>query len=364
MTKAISAREFTAAAAATWVAVVDGLPGSIDTVAESAVPTHRFLRRAWYAAAVEAYGGVPRTIVVHEHGLPVAVLPMVGLGPRALGLMTVPGSYWPFRSLAVSIAASDAVPGALLDGVGAAARGLRIGPVYDRDPAASALIAAARARGWAVLDRFVAQSWLLDMAAQQQAGVWPRLSTLRKNRFHEKHLATHGALDWRFLDGPDWPDGFASLGAVEERSWIAARTDGGDAKFTRIGHIAFWRAAAHDPVLAGMFHAALLSVDGAPAAFSFDIDVGETKYAIANSYVPDFAKHSPGRLLYWRNLSDALGRGLTTVDWGAGDSGYKQVIGAEPGPAIRDWLLLRPGLPAAAGRALAWVWKRSGNAEN
>jgi CelD/BcsL family acetyltransferase involved in cellulose biosynthesis len=272
----------------------------------------------------------------------------------------VPGCYWPFRSFPLSLGASDAAAPALLDELACHARGLRIGPVCDGDPAVEPLLAAARARGWAVLDRFVARSWVLDMAAQRQAGVWPRLSTLRKNRFHEKHLAAHGALDWRFLDRADWPAGFASLGAVEERSWIASRTDGGDAKFTAAGHLAFWRAAARDPVLAGMFHAALLSVDGAPAAFSFDMDVGETKYAIANSYVPAFAKHSPGKLLYWRNLVDALDRGITRVDWGAGDSGYKQVIGAEPGPAMRDWLLLRPGLPAVIGRALGGVWRRSG----
>jgi len=39
------------------------------------------------------------------------------------------------------------------------------------------------------------------------------------------------------------------------------------------------------------------------------------------------------------------------------------VIGAEQGPAIRDWLLLRPGLPAVVGRLLASAWRRSGNVE-
>ena len=353
--------DFVAAVPAVRTTVADGLSPAIDGVAEAAAPTHRFLRAAWFAAAVEAYGGGPRTIVVTEDGVPVAALPLVPVGLRAFGLAAVPGCYWPFRSFPLSLAASPAAGVALLDGIAGIARGLRIGPVYDGDPGAGALIAAARARGWAVLDRFVAQSWLLDMAAQRHAGVWPRLSTLRKNRFHEKHLAAHGTLDWRFLDGADWPAGFAHLGNIEQRSWIATRTDGGDAKFTANGHLAFWQAAARDPVLAGMFHAALLTVDGVPAAFSFDLDAGETKYAIANSYVPAYAKHSPGKLLYWRNLTDALDRGIARVDWGAGDSGYKQVIGAEPGPAIRDWLLLRPGLPATIGRALRGSWRRSGN---
>ena len=222
------------------------------------------------------------------------------------------------------------------------------------------LFAAARQGGWAVLDRFVADSFLLDIAAARAAGPWPRNSTLRKNRFHEKHLAEHGALDWGFVSGTDWPVGFDALAAVERNSWIAARTDGRDAKFTADGHGAFWQVAAADPVLAGMMEAAILRVDGRPAAFSFDLLAGSLRYAIANSYDPAFAKHSPGKLLYWRNLARAADAGTQRIDWGAGDSGYKRVIGADRGPAIRDWLLLRPGLPALAGRALAGWWRRSG----
>jgi len=233
--------------------------------------------------------------------------------------------------------------------------------VYDDDAAAMPLIAAARASGWAVLDRFVADSWLLDMAALQTEGTWPRGSTLRKNRFHEKHLASHGTPDWRFLTGADWPAAFDDLAAIEAASWIASRTDGSDAKFTTTGHGAFWRAAAADPVVAAMLRAALLTIDGRPVAFSFDLDAGGLKYAIANSYDPAYARHSPGKLLYYRNLVEALGRGITRVDWGAGDSGYKQVIGADKGPAIRDWLLLKPGLPAFVGRLVRGLWRRSGH---
>ena len=277
------------------------------------------------------------------------------LGPRALGLAQVPGCYWPFRSFPLALGAGAARHGGVRSNDWRHTRdGVRIGPVYDGDPAAAALLAAARRAGLGGARPVRgARAGCSTWPRQRRDGVWPRLSTLRKNRFHEKHLAGHGALDWRFLDGTDWPAGVRAArrgrGAEldrDPRPMAATRSS------PHAGHLAFWQAAARDPVLAGMFHAALLTVDGAPAAFSFDLDAGETKYAIANSYVPAFAKHSPGKLLYWRNLVDALDRGITRVDWGAGDSGYKQVIGAEPGPALRDWLLLRPGMPAAAGRAL------------
>lgn len=334
--------------------LVNGLSPAIDTVAEAAPESRWFLRRAWYAAAG---GERPRTLIVTRDGRAVLALPLVDRSAR-LGVAEVPGSYWPFRSFPVAqdTPASDAVLAALAGAV----RAVRIGPAYDDDPGVAPLLAAARARGWAVLDRFVADSWLLDMGVLVDEGGWPRSSTLKKNRSHEKHLAAHGALDWRFLGASDWPGAFAALGEVERKSWIAARTDGRDAKFTDTGHLAFWRAAAADPVLAGMMRAALLTVDGRPAAFSFDLETGGTCYAIANSYDPAFARHSPGKLLYWRNLVQARDRGVRTVDWGAGDSGYKQIIGATRGPAMRDWLLLRPGLPAALGRLLAGAWRRSG----
>jgi CelD/BcsL family acetyltransferase involved in cellulose biosynthesis len=362
MTKPMLLAEFTRLPPTTRAIVLDGLSGATDMVTEAGPETHRFLRYQWFAAALAAYGGAARTILVEDDGDPVIALPMVSFGPGPARLAAVPGCYWPFRSFPVAMAAGQGAYDVLLDRLGQEVNALRIGPVADGDFSLTPLLATARAKGWATLDRFVADSYLLDIAAACEKGTWPRNSTLRKNRFHEKHLAEQGALDWRFLRAAEWGEGgFDALAAIEEKSWIADRTDGRDAKFTAAGHGAFWRAAASDPVLAEMMGAALLSVDGAPAAFSFDINAGALKYAIANSYDPAFAKFSPGKLLYYRNLERAMANGITDVDWGAGDSGYKSAIGAEKGPAIRDWMLVRPGLPAMLGHALRSVWERSGN---
>lgn len=339
--------------------VVDGLPACIDVVAERGPASHAFLRHGWFAAAAEAYGGHARTLVVHEAGGPVLALPVTPVGPRALGIATVPGCYWPFRSFPAA-GASEAALDVTLTHLANAVRVLKIGPVPDGDPAVAPLIAAAQRRGWAVLDRFVGDSWLFGLGDAVRAGDWPRASTLKKNRFHNKHLAAHNTLDWRIGDETDWPATFDDLAAVEEKSWIGERTDGRDAKFTASGHGAFWRACARDPTLRKMLRSAVLNVDGAPAAFSFDLVAGDTAYAIANSYDPAYAKYSPGKLLYTRNLVDLAASGVCIVDWGMGDGGYKRVIGAEPGPALRDWLLVRPGLAAMAARAAAAWWARSG----
>jgi CelD/BcsL family acetyltransferase involved in cellulose biosynthesis len=365
MTKPMLLNEFTRLPPAMRATAFDGLSALIDAVAEQADEGHRFLRYQWFAASLAAYGGRARTLIVERDGYPVIALPLGGFGPVAARLAAIPGCYWPFRGFPACTDASDGAFDVLVDRLGQEVNGLRIGPSYDGDPAVTGLIAAARRRRWVVLDRFVADSYLLDMAAAQSQGSWPRASTLKKNRFHEKHLADHGVLDWRFLSGDDLAaGGFDQLAEIEQKSWIAAHTDGSDAKFTKRGHGAFWRQAAADPVIAGMMSAALLTVDGAPAAFSFDLNLATLKYAIANSYDPAFAKHSPGRLLYYRNLIRALQQGMTKVDWGAGDSGYKSTIGAEPGPAIRDWLLLRPGAPSMLGRVLQGMWRRSGQASD
>jgi len=342
--------------------IAAGLPATIDTVAQGAGDSHRFLRAGWYAAAVETYGGAPRTLVVEQGGAAALTLPMVALGPRVLGFAQVPGCYWPFRGFPVVQGASDGVFAAAVEELARRVRCLRIGPAYDGDASVMPLVEAARAAGWTVTSRFIADSYLLDIAELRAEGVWPRTSTLKKNRFHEKHLAEHGALDWSFVTGADWTGGaFDDLAAVERNSWIASATDGSDAKFTPGGHGAFWRAAARDPVLADMLWAAVLQIDGRPAAFSFDVNAGALKYAVANSYDTRFAKQSPGKLLYYRNLVRAIDDGMTRVDWGAGDSGYKQTIGAAPGPTIRDWLFFAPGVSATLGRALAPLWRRSGN---
>lgn len=363
MTKPMLLADFVRLPPAVTVAVRDGLSGAIDTVAERAPVGHRFLRYGWFEAALKAYGGAARTLVVQRDGVAMAAVPMVNVGPAVARMAAVPGCYWPFRSFPVREDAGVEVGEALLTQLAREVNILRIGPIYDNDPALGLLLPAARASGWAVLDRFIAESYLLDMDAQRADGTWPRNSTLKKNRFHEKHLAAHGELDWSFVSGADWDEAaFDALAAVEERSWIAARTDGGDAKFTRTGHGAFWRAAAADPVIARMMWAALLRVDDVPSAFSFDLNAGAIKYAIANSYDPAYGKHSPGKLLYYRNLVRALEDGITQVDWGAGDSGYKRVIGASEGPAIRDWLFVRPGVAAGAAKLLQALWRRSGNA--
>lgn len=359
MSRPIDAQEFDIAGIAQTVA---GISPMIDAIAARGDPGRAFLRQAWFAAAVDAYGErAPRTVLVTRGGQPVAALPVVTLGPPLLGAVAVPGCYWPYRSVPLAPDLHTAEADALLAELGRTARALRIGPVYGDDPGLAMLSDAAARSGWMRMDRAVATSFWLDIPAQQAEGAWPRSSTLKKNRFHEKHLGAHGALTWSFHTGADWTSAlFDDLADIEQRSWIAERTDGGDAKFTPGGHGPFWRLAAADPGIAARMWVALLRIDGRPMAFSFDMNLGALKHAIANSYDPVVGKHSPGKLLYYRNLIRAIEDGIERVDWGAGDSGYKRVIGAEAGPEIVDTIFVRPGISRFVAGLLRRRWERSG----
>lgn len=335
------------------VSVVAGLDPAIDRVAAMARGAWRFLTRSWFAAAGSQE--MVTLLLSGTEGVPLIALPVAMIGGIIRG---VPGGYWPFRSFPVAEQARPEHMIALLS-ERKARRALgplwRLGPLYADDPALSLLREAAKRSGWHVCERRVATSWLLDMAALAEEGEWPRGSTLRKNRFHEKHLAGHGALEWRFARGPDWtPELFADLAAIEAKSW---QGDASDPKFLPGRHREIWERLAKDPEQAARMNAAMLYVGGQPAAFSFDLDVDNRKYAIANSYDPAFAKHSPGKCLYYRNLVDGMNRGIGLVDWGAGDGGYKQTIGATRGPEIVDCLVIRTGWLFPLTPLICTLWK-------
>ncbi len=118
-------------------------------------------------------------------------------------------------------------------------------------------------------------------------------------------LAGSASGDTRLLDGAGLAaGGFDALAAID---------DG--------GVIAFWRAAAADSVLAAMMSAMIVTRDHGSAAFALHLDTGDAQHVVVVG----------------------------------GDAG---LLEACPRPARRDWLLVRPGLPALLGRALSGLWLR------
>jgi hypothetical protein len=85
------------------------------------------------------------------------------------------------------------------------------------------------------------------------------------------------------------------------------------------GAVAFWRAAAADSVLAAMLAAEIVLRDSVAVAFALHLDGGGVRRLVASG----------------------------------GDITPSPAQGDAP---MRDWLLIRPGLPALLGRALGRLW--------
>jgi CelD/BcsL family acetyltransferase involved in cellulose biosynthesis len=342
------------------VTASEGLAPEIDVLAARNLAGHAFLRARWYGASC---GGTSedglRTLVLRAgDGTPLAALPTTAFGPAIAGLRKVPGCYWPLRSPLIAPQCTVFELAQALDHPAARSLGpvWRVGPVRGEDAATGLLVAAAQLAGWTVLSRPAGTSWVIDLDAARREG-WPRRSTEKRLARAERRLAGMGPTGWRIVRGADWSDAVLdTLGAVEAASWIAAETDGSGAKFMSPQQRAAWRSVLADPVLADMLSATLLTVGGRAVAFSFDLDDGPVRYGIAGSYIREFASHAVGKLANHRAVADAIAAGRQVYDLGAGDSGYKVAMGAQPGYALADLLFVRS---RTAARAIAPLWGKA-----
>jgi CelD/BcsL family acetyltransferase involved in cellulose biosynthesis len=336
------------------VHIVPATIGDADAVAEVARPEAAFLRGIWAEAA--APDAVERWTAVRADGTPIAVLPLVkrSIGPFAV--REVAGCYWPFRSVAL---AADAQPGEVAAMLAAPelkralGRVWRLGPVYDGDAAVAALSKAAKVAGWTVLTRRLGTCFEIDVAALVAEGPWPRPATMRKNRWREKQL---GAVAVTAFTGADWTATQRdAIAQVECNSWLGTLGDKAAFQFADAGQRIYWERVATDPVIAAMLFGSILSVGGEPAAFTFGLQVGATRYQIANNFDERFKQHSAGRTLLLKDFEQAAVDGVRRISWGSGDAGYKSQLGATPGPEILDLLFVRSPLLAVP---LARYWKR------
>lgn len=329
-----------------------GISSAIDQI--TANQRHLFLRRSWFAGA----GGEQASTLVatRPDGQIIAALPTVARGPALLHMRTVPGCYWPFRSLPIAADASDGELTALLTAPARAAlgRAWRLGPVMDNDPTLTRLLSIARRCGWSVLGRRTATSWALDIAEARKDEAWPKPSTQRNMRKHEKKLAKLGEVAFRFVTGAGWSDAVLDqLTEIERNSWVGSQA-GADSKFVDPALRRGWETVIGDPTLAAMLSVGILSIDARPVAFSFGLDCGRTRYCIATSYDEDFARHSPGYLTGYRTYQAAIERGVEVLSLGAGDSGEKSGMGAVPEAELMDYLFVRGAWLAALLRP---VWR-------
>lgn len=344
------------AASAEAISLREGGDRMLDGLADAADPAQAFLRAAWYRSAARQ-----RRVIgaVRASGVPVCAFPVI---PRRIGpfdVAEIAGPYWPFRSVPLRDDASDAeISATMRDPLIRKALGRiwRWGPVYSDDPALARISKAARGAGWHILSKQDSTCFELDLDEQIANGPWPNGKTRRKNRARERKLGEQGEVSYRFLSGAQWSAGDRDdMAQIERNSWLAKLDDGGDTKFHDAPNRLIWEHMARDPALADMLFASLMRVGSTPVAFSFGIEIDDTRYYIANNYDERFSRQGVGKLLLYADFEQAATQGIRRVSWGSGDAGYKGEMGAEAGPKIHDLLFVR-GRPLAA--LLRPFWQR------
>lgn len=328
-------------------------PEEVDSLADAGDPRGGFLRHAWFTAGSQP---ADRILALRRaDGAPLAAIPLAAQKRGPFTIRSVAGGYWPFRSFPV---APDAAEGELAATLAdpqirrALGRIWRWGPLLADDPAVERIVPAVRKAGWHVLTRSLGTIFELDLAALRAVeGGWPSSKTQRKNRWRKRRLAEDGEVTCRFFTGAGWTAADRdAMATIEANSWLAGLDDAGDTKFRDPAERRFWETCSADPALARMLFGSIMWIADVPAAFTFGIEAGDTRYYIANNYDERFTKFGPGRVLLYDDFERAADHGVTRISWGVGDAGYKSEMGAEPGPQIRDLLFVR-------GAALAVLLK-------
>ena len=268
-----------------------------------------------------------------------------------LHMWALGGYYWPWRGVAVEPGAGEQALNDLAAEFTRRPCGavVRMGPVIDGDTDTQRFVTALRARGWRGLKQESGQVFELALPgsnealqAQVSASLWKNIAYLRRRLDKQGAVTT----ERHRLTAEQAAPLLQRAALVEQASWVAQQ--GGDLKLVGPHNQAYWSQLAQhaDGPEVVLW---LLSCGERDIAYSLHLEHGPTMCIVANGYDEQWKASSPGSLLSLDIFQDAIGRGRRLVDWGQGDSGYKQRWGAVPGARMMDVILLRPGLIGAVG---------------
>lgn len=321
----------------------------------------RFLASHWVRAWAENW--LPngrwrppcRYVTVRDQtGVVRGVLPWATMQFGPVRFCAVGGYFLPYRSLALDSTAMEATCDALASALACFARfraGLRLGPVAAVDPMSGSLAAALKRRGWQVGRRVLGASFLVRLPQSLSEFNQTCRGVIKRAAYHERRLRRSGVVEIKRFNGlADWPQVIDDVASIESNSWIPKNN--GYAHFNTSKAKKFWLNLLKEDYLSSIVSISIIYFDGRPITFSANMDVGQTKYIIANLYDETFRTHSCGTVLAHHVLRDAIENGQEIVDWGQGDPGYKQLWSAKPLHAVHDIIAFPPGMTGRFARAM------------
>lgn len=277
---------------------------------------------------------------------------VIGFAPQVIGgirIRSLAGYYWPYRSFLAEGEPTD-IPRlahtlATHLNQHAHTRILRFGPISPACRPTLALLEGLEASGWTTLRRCLGSVFELEIpSSEKELEMTAGKSFIRSIDYSRRKLERDsGRIEiQRYPLREPASELLAELAEIERKSWVFEK--GGDLKFFGKENREFWEAVASS-YPKSREHAVvwILRINDRPVAFSAHLEKKGIIHIIANSYDSDFKSYGCGSILTLEIFRDAISRGISRVDWGMGDSGYKARWGAKPTGRLYDVLVLRIG---------------------
>lgn len=280
----------------------------------------------------------------------IAFIPLARQKISFFTIQSLAGFYWPYRSFFIThshagsninqpdLAAIDLLSSHFKHSI------MRFGPISNRDKAMNYLFTRLIAGGWVCISRDNGNVYGLDLSVGKDYFMKNVSSSLIKNIEYSKRRLNrdYGTLKIKRYVNTYEDSLLDTLEFIERKSWVGI--NGGDVKFSGEKNKQYWRQCAQNANKNVEIVFWVLNVCDEPVAFSAHIEIDSCIYIVANSYVESWKSHSLGSILTYEVIKDAFDRDITLVDWGQGDSGYKQRWGATIISSLSDNLLLKPGV--------------------
>jgi len=322
-------------------------------------PEVRFLAYGWWQAWADAmlpydsWRGSFRLLVVRDaRGVVQAVLPLAAQMMAGISVLSLAGSYEPFRSPLIAATMPSETVEALVRFLTDEfqPKALRFGPVQADAPEIQSLKAALTAAGWRFCLMNRGDSHLIDLPADPAAY---QGTVSKKQRqaiaYQRRRLAREGGvriLRHRGLKPSAWEPVIDQLGKIERASWLASK--GGDLTYAAPKSAAFWRRYLSHEAASRALSVWVMSIDDKPVSFNVALDSDGYRYGLFSHYDEALKSYSPGHIVGMDTITSCFDDDIRHFNLGRGDSGSKARFGVNRTQPLEDWMAMPP---TAAGRA-------------
>lgn len=332
-----------------------------DRLLEKVPPNLQFLSKDWYSAweekhlvQKEANSQVKYILLLDEKASVDGMFPYAEYSKFGLKILSLAGSYYPFRSILFSSGNSDDCAKALVESIHKNNPGnlIRIGPAYEDEPAISSIKQEFLKIGWNCYEIYIGDNVKIDLPEtvseyrNQLGKKFYKKIERRKRKFAE--LGDVKYVRYNDCCVEEWESVIDKCVQVEKRSWMAADEQ---AELRLWESSEFWKTYLQSKDASQRVVVWMIMLNGEPVAYSLAIDAGKLRYSCTAHYDEDYKKFGLGVLVDKYMFEDAVDCGINCIDMGTGEADYKIRWGAKTSSRIIDYVYLPPSLLGKAAYA-------------